>query len=485
MSDTPKGYPAKSTVIDSDCCESPVTNPKKDLKARHHRNTRVQLLGLKNPMPEELEDVSDLRNLFLDLNLVPYAGTTDWSGDSLLSLYLMLAQLSPTHNACISKKITYAVGGKATVTGEWDPDWDVGEANEIQMSTAQKAEYRDAVKEFFDFKGNIRTFHQRAAWSYEAVGDAWAEMSYAETLGVGRVNVRNHRCTHCKYVNGKPGEMDIVAISPVWDAAYLKKNPARLVPIYPMFTRGEDGVLRTMFHLKNGDNRWYGRPESRGSDLYKYREVQDAIYLIKQASANFTGQLLIELEDDDPQFALDEDEAEEAGYPDLAERFEDNYTQKSDQPQAVVVSARPYGGRPMFVFQLAPNTAQEWYKVTGELAEQKIVRSHGVNLRFMSFDVAAGFSTETYISDYLINAEPAINKLRDDITGWSNAILTAGWKLLNKENLWNKRSVTFMPPIQGLIEEYRKKQTMLNQPPANNGQPDNTPRGADIQSGGL
>lgn len=351
-------------------------------------------------------------------------------------------------------------------------------------------EYRDAVKEFFDFNGSIRKFHQRAAWSYEAVGDAWAEMSFAETMGVGRVFVKNHRCTHCKYVKGEAGQMDVVAISPVWDLTYLKLHPPRMIPLYPMFLRDTDGTMRTMFHLKNGDNKWYGRPESKGSDLYKYREVQDAIYLIKQAAANFTGQLIIELEDDNPEFALDEDEADEAGYSDLAERFEDNYTQKADKPQAVVVSARPYGGRPMFVFQISPNTAQEWYKVTGEIAEQKIVRSHGVNLRFMSFDVAAGFSTETYISDYLINAEPAINRLREDVTGWSNKILTAGWKLLNKEKLWDKRSVTFMPPIQGLIEEYRKKQTMLNapkapvqpnQPPSN--EPDNAAGGNNVQPG--
>ncbi len=212
-----------------------------------------------------------------------------------------------------------------------------------------------------------------------------------------------------------------------------------------------------MFHLKNGDNSWYGRPESAGADLYKYREVQDAMYLVKQAGANFTGQLIIEVEDDDPEYAaaIEDESAKHVGFAGFADRFEQNYTQKADDPQSVLVTARPYGSKPMFVFQVSPNTNQDWYKVTGEIAEQKITRAHGCTPRFMGFEVANGFSQDVFVSDYVMNMEPVINSLRDEITGISNDALSVAWlELLNKPEM-NEISISFMPPIQMAIEQYK------------------------------
>jgi len=444
------------TTLDLDCCgPTDTSNPKQQLYQRR-RPDRLPMYDVKNPIPGEISDPTDIQDVFRKWNLVPYAGTTMKSGQMLLVWYLMLAQLSPTHNACISKKLKYAVGGKATPTRLTDSEWDVGEqAN--PMTESEKTAYRDSVNEFIEFEDGISKFHRRIGWSYEATGNAWVEMKYSQTMEQGRVHLECKKVTSCLYLNTKHDEMRVVAISPKWDDAYLRKHEPRYIPLYPNFSQDEDGTMRTMFHLKNGSNDWYGRPESQGSDLYKYREVQDALYLVKQAGANFTGQLIIEVEDDDPEYApaVEDEKAQNAGFAGFADRFERNYTAKSDDPQSVLITARPYGSKPMFVFQVAPNTNENWYKVTGDISQDKIITSHGCTLRFMGKDAANGFSTDAFVSDYVMNMEPVINELKSEITKFTNDQLTVAWmELLNKPEL-NDFSVTFMPPIQSSIDNYK------------------------------
>jgi len=456
---------ANTATVDLECCgDTAATNPKKEVFRRHRKPTGLQLYAVANPIPDEVRDTDELQKMFTKWKFVPYAGTSSYSGQMLLVWYLMLAQLSPTHNACINKKLKYAVGRKGAFVRSEDPDWHTGEETQA-LTTGEATKYRDAIKMFFEFSGGVVKFHRSLGWAYEATGNAYIEMVYAETLGEGRVFLKAHKVTHCLYLATEPGEMRIMAISPIWEEKYLKKHEPRYVPLYPNFVKDEDGNLRTMFHLKNGGE-WYGRPESQGADLYKYQEVQSAMYQIKQAGANFTGQMIIEVEDDDPETngALEDSNAQKVGFNGFQERFEQNYTNKADDPQAVLVTARPYGSRPMFVFQVSPNTNQEWFKVVGEIAEQKIMQAHGCTPRFMGKEVAGGFSQDVFVSDYVINMEPVINELRDELTRFSNSAISAAWlELLNKPDL-NGISITFLPPIQSALDEFRNGQKMKVQP---------------------
>lgn len=456
----------ESHLLDTDCCDGVAVNPKQRMRA-HKRPRSLDIYGVQNPIPDEVCDSAELKAFFKKWNFVPYAGSVKESGQSLLAWYQMLAKLSPTHSACISKKLKYAVGGKAAFVRTLDTEFDIGEES-LPMTTAEKLAYRDALNEFIEFDDGVGQLHRYLGQSLEATGNAWAELSFSKTIGVGRAKIKAHRVSHCLYVNTKPGEPKVVAVSPKWTDAYLDKHEPRYVPKFPNFTKDVDGVLRTMFHLKNGENSWYGRPESEGSDIYKYREFQDQIYLTKQASANFTGQLIVEVEDDDPEFspAIDEQGAQEAGFDSFAQRMEHSYTQKADEPQSILVTSRPYGSKPMYVFQIDPNTNENWYKVTGEIAEKKVTMSHGLTLRFMGFDVSNGFATDAFIGDYVMNVEPVIEELMQTLTNFTNKIVSEVWKLVGKEDL-NQYSITFMPPIQSAIEEFKTRapQQTQAQPP--------------------
>ena len=439
------------------CCDDAPTQvkpPFDELKGR--RKTKgLKLFELENPIPGELTDTKELQKVFDEFKLVPFATRDKRTGHALLYWYLMLAQLSPMNAACIEKIKKYVVGSRSFIQRSEDPEFDTGEEKQT-ATTAESTRYKEALGEFVTFQGGIRKFHQNLMWSYDATGNAYVEASYSVVNGQIRFNLKYRKTTEVLYVATLPGEMRQVAISKVWRQDYLKKHPPAIVPLAPNWSEGEDGVFRTIFHLKAGQNDWYGRPESEGADLYKYREVQDSVYVIRQSAGNFVGQLIIEVEDDDPTNnpAVNDEDAKRAGFDSFVDRMEENYTNKGDDPSSVIITARPAGGRPMFVFQIKPNTNENWYKVTGEMSEQRILRAHGLTLRFMGFDASTGFSSDTFIADYVMNVEPVLNEKRNTLMTFTNGILTTIWEIVGRTEL-NDFSLNFKSPISSQIEQFK------------------------------
>lgn len=441
----------------SECCsENTVVTPtREEVMGKGRRSRGGDIFSIQNPIPGEIKDADSVSKMFYDLKVVPFAGHSNGTGDKLLNWYLMLAKLSPTTGSCINKIKEYVIGSKAKFVRATDPEFDPG-TEQLPLSAQEASAYMSAIKEIVEYKHGIVKFHQLLAGSLEATGNAYAELSISTVNGQTRAHIRNVKVADCRYKATKPGEPKIIAVSPVWEPSYIEKRKPDFIPAAPMFVE-KDGVMRTMFHLKRGDNEWYGRPTSESADLYKYREVQDALYVIRQSAANFVGQLIIEVEDSeagDP--AIDSIDAGKSGFDSFADRMEANYTQKGEDPSAILVTARPIGSRPMFVFQVKPNTNESWYKATGEINEQKILRSHLLTPRFMGFDVASGFANDAFIEDFMMNVEPVIDKYRGEIMAVSNKILDLVWETAGKPEL-SQYSITFDSPIKGQIERYKTK----------------------------
>lgn len=450
--------------LNGECCDDTATvvrPPFSDLRGGRKKRGLQIFDGVQDPIPGEITDDEDLQKVFAGLKLVPYATRQGATGHKLLYWHLMLAKLSPMHAACIQKVKKYIVGGRAKFIRAEDPEYDIEEEDK-PMTTAESKAYKEAISKNIVFEGGIKSFHQRLLWQLKATGNCWAELAVSKVNGETRAVLKVRRTTDVLYLKTSADEPRQVAISPVWQWEYVKKNPPKVVPLAPNFISDTDGTVRTMFHLTEGDAKWYGRPDSEGADLQKYREVQDSVYLIRQSAGNFVGQLIIEVEDDDPGAspAIDDEDAKRSGFSSFADRMTENYTHKGEDPQTVMVTARPAGSRPMFVFQVKPNTNESWYKVTGEMAEQKILRAHGLTLRFMGFDASNGFSTDAFVADYVMNVEPVLNELRSKLMTFTNGILSTAWDLLGLSEM-NQYSVTFESPIGSQIEMYKNAQ---NQP---------------------
>lgn len=400
---------------------------------------------LPNPIPQEIADTDEIVKLHKDWKFVPYAGTVEYSGDSLRSFFESMVYLSPSHGACIQSKKLFSLG-KMTVKRKKDPDFVFGIDEEVNPADGQR---------FVEFLKTIDTggkslkilageFHE----DWEEAGDQFIEIVAATTLGVTQYSIHRHPPRNCKYLATGKDEQRFVAISPIWKDKYLRENPPDVLPIFPAVIE-EGGTLRTLIHRKNGKNHWYGRPPAFASWVYQYREFQDSTYLVKVANNNFTGQLIVEVEDDDPEKT--DEAAKQAGFVNEAHRIADNFTAQSSDPMTVWYTTRPTGSRPMFVHDVKPNTTQEFYKVMGEISERVIIRAHSWSKRLMEATETSGLSTNVFM-DVLKSRLPVIYNVQENAVAILNQAIRAIAVLANQPDFQDK-AITFISPYQEILEQ--------------------------------
>jgi hypothetical protein len=222
-----------------------------------------------------------------------------------------------------------------------------------------------------------------------------------EMFKVGKetvINFNRLETKHFKYRFTLSKERE-VEISYKWDDEYLRKHPARVVPVYPAASFSK-GVFRTVIHEKNG-NFWYGRPPSKGSVLNQYNEYQNMFYLNRLAAKEFTAKVVIEVEDDAPanNRLVNNKRDQQAGYKGTLDRIEKRFSNASKSPSTFLLMSRPVGSKPMEVVQLLPNTNERFYEKMGNVNETKIIQSHAWSKRLLGGDAVSLFSTGVYMDE--------------------------------------------------------------------------------------
>ncbi|MCB0542096.1 MAG: hypothetical protein KDC70_01175 [Saprospiraceae bacterium] len=440
------------------CCDGDVYyNPKKDRGARHGRGFMV-FNSMQNPIPGEVADSSELKKFFEKWPFIPFAGNNKESGHSLLVFYEMLRKMSPTNGACMNKKATFAFGTAATTIWSENPEFDIGEERE-PPSIAEKSRYQDVFFEQIMFETPLQELARQLSVEFESNGNAWLELVVAKEGGQSRGLIRRHRQVHVMYLNTPPDTPEAVGISPIWTDEYLNRNPPRMVTRYPVWTSAPDGTMRTMFHLKNGDNTWYGRPKSESATLNKFSEVQATFYRLRSVYGEFTGKIIIETEDSNPiQTAeINNSAAQDAGFDDYVDRFRENFTNVGNDPLGFHVVSRPYGAKPMFVFALPPNQNHYYFRGIGALDEDMILRAHESTRRFMSFSAegGSGLSHTAFIEDYTMHMEPVINSLRRTVMVFLNEAISAYWTKAGLLEM-DEQSLWFGSPIDSTIADFKQ-----------------------------
>lgn len=363
---------------------------------------------LPDPIPGEIRDTDEIQRMLKEWKLVPYAGTAESSGDALRAFLSSMVYLSPTHGACIASKKRVSFGDMQVVR-RVDPDFDLGQDEEVPTPMARM--YVDFLKTVDTGGMALKALASALYEDWEETGDQFIEVVISQSMGVNSYAIYRHRPANCKYLATGKGEQRFVAISPIWTDKYLSKNPPSVLPLFPAVEIEEDGTRRTILHRKNGKNEWYGRPPAFSSWIYQYREYQDASYMVKVSNNNFTGQIIIEVEDDNPDATNEEARAE--GYTSEADRIHKNFTHEGNDPMTVMYCSRPSGARPMFVHQVNPNTTEDFYSTMDELAERKIIRSHQWSKRLMEAEEASGLSSNVFI-DVLKSRLPVIRAIQED-----------------------------------------------------------------------
>ena len=381
-------------------------NPKKDRQSTKY----YKLPELKDPMSVELKDSDEVLKTFKKWPLIPYASSDTGSVNGLLSFLKSLRFLSPTLGACHESIKTFAFGGKMDVEYVDDIDFVV-----------DKPEMAPQLKEtFIAFLKTLKTevnyvnLSENLFSQLKDDGNIIVEIVHTQTLGVKSSAIYQHPTENCSYWATKKDEPLVMAISLKWDFTYLEKNPPKLIPIFPNYTLDENGSYRSIIHIKNGNFKYFGRPDWIASWRWAYNEDQSSDYLNKISAVNFTGQVLIELEEEDVENsdAWSDGDAEEEGYESMADKIERNLTYKADDPQTVIVTTRPSGAGNVFIHEFKLNTTENYYKVIGEIARQKIIENNQWSERLLGNAVAQGFANDSFMQELKIKEVSVLNYYR-------------------------------------------------------------------------
>ena len=450
--------------MDENCCDE-----KHPMDYRPRRVAAFSLFNTADPIPQQLEDTRELKLLFERWNFVPFATTNKGTGHRLLYLYNLLYDRSPTHRGCIEKISTYAFGTSATTMRAADPEFDTGEET-TPPSTQERKVYKEEGLSIVKVDRPIKEFHRQLCKDKQSVGNMWVQVNLSEVNGEFSAYFKIHKQVNVLYLTEDVTVARVAAISSNFDDAYLDKYPPEYVPLFPEF-REENGVKKTMFHYKEGDFVWYGRPNSGAALENMFEEQQMTSYRVKAAANEFSGKIIIETEDPDgyntdPKTAADERSA-------FVREFEENYTNRAKNPQGVVLASRPFNTKPMFVHDIPANTNHEYFRGISELDEKEILKAHQVTRKFMSLETASRYTSQVgFVEDFVLNMEPIIYDHRHTVLNFVNTALSWVWQITGREYL-NEQSLWFGSPIDVSIEQYKKGQII----------PDNTNDGFDNNAG--
>lgn len=430
------------TVWTSECCEETdlekLPHPMKGHKSPKKKVGKFNFDRLANPIPAEIKDAQELKDHFRDFPYVPYAGNAEESCHSLLKWMNQMRMLSPTHGACIESKKSYALSGKLEIKDTTNAEFS---CKEKTVSEERKVSFITFLNDTFDLGGLSWKHLINNNYDTKADnGNSFTEVIITKVNNAQKVKVIQHHSECCLFLATKAGKPKIIAISPQWDSEYLQRRRPKHVPVFPAYKESRDKkTVRTIIHGKIGNYNWYGRPEWISSFMYVYREFQDANYLVKQANNNFIAQAFIEIEesDSDSNTPWKDQDAVDAGFDSLVERFEENFTAKSDDPQTVMLSTRPYGAKAAFIHEFKPNTSHEFFKTSDDITTNKIIQGHQWSKRFLGENQTQGFSTNIFIDELRVKESGILSQIRDACLSDVNKIFLFVSKFLDMKEFEN------------------------------------------------
>ena len=449
---------ATTETLYGSCPPDETINPKGYFN--RNRVTDFRFGQPKNPVAAQIEDGAELKRFFQHYRdvYVPYAGTNEYTSHALRAFLASLSELSPTKNACINKIESFCFGGKVSLIRRLDPVYELeGEGEELV--NAEKQAFYSFLKSIsvFAADGGAISFRRMAKSNFrdlKGVGEYFIELQKSSLGGFPRFSAIIRKPYHCMYLATALGEDRWVAISPYLNLDYLNRNAPDMVPAYPNWI-DEGGIMRSMVHVKQGDGFWYGRPDDIGSMMDQYYEFQVADYKSKQTRSAFTGQAFIEVEDDNPEYAMGDSSAANAGFDGLANQFEQNFTNKSEDPQSVILSTRPYGSKEAFVFQFSPNTNEQWYQVTEDRAEANIIKANQISRRLLGMDVSAGMNVDAWMSEFEIWSATVGNAYQEFVAeAVNNIILYEAAAHFGREDML-QYSLKFNNPFSEMLKQRR------------------------------
>lgn len=430
--------PPYSVPDGKECCGDNFVSP---AKTRRYGNDAASKFTREfdNPIPKELDDPDYVKKFFKRFPFVPYAGTRDNPKQSFLNLLLDLSDVSPTLSGCIDQ-----IGRFCFNSGMYlvDQEENLFIADSVNLSSNKtQLRYSEFVKNISLGRLNFGQF-VHSIYRNLKNGNVWVEYQEIETAGVKNVRFIIHDPRTCLYwLEPNAGDVEYVGISKRFDEAWLIEHPPKIIPKYPYKLDDDDGVTKSMFHFTEEEHGFYGRPDWISAFIYAYREYQDALFQVKMAANNFTGQVIIEVEDDPPSTDnnFGEQEAHEAGFTSTQDRMEFNFSNKSPDPSTMMFLTRPYGARPVTVEEIQPNTNENFYKVSDEITEKKILIANQWSKKLLTGDVATGLSSTSFLDELKTKEKSVIAYYQNSVENVLQELFAPAMEFLGFEDIMSAK----------------------------------------------
>lgn len=384
-------------------------------------NSALKNFKLVNPIPAEVSDPSKLKSFFKNNNYIPYAGYVHDSQHTVLSFIDNLAALSPTLGGVINSIGFACFGGKTNIKKVNDPDFDLTDQNdvlnkEIDLPIETKKAYLAWLNTFDLGKLDWSSLKNNLFQSLKTNGNIFVVVEIFNSLGQYRIKITPQPTKNCLYVNPTLFEGNNIAVSKSWEQKYLKDNPPVTIPVYPNYQKDKDGSIKTIFHIKAGNNDFYGRPDWLPCAYDAFLEIKNKEYLLTAAHNQFTGKLIMEYEEDHPAGELNNDTAaREAGFKNSSDRFDHNFTNNGDNPMSVFAMRRAKGSSPMAIHEVNLNMNEKYYAEADKMATDKIILVNGWSRKLLGYDENGGsLGGNTYV-DTLKTKLPLIESIQDAI----------------------------------------------------------------------
>lgn len=423
-------------------------NPLSLVQSNIRRQGRIKFIDIEPPIESEIRDSKSVNQSFEEFPIIPYSGVSNWSSQKLVSVLYNIKHISSTFASILEGTKIYSLRDKVSIIKTYDDDYEI-EINDT-VGEAEKKQFVDELNKNFIFSNeSIKGLAEMLSESYDSVGMLGCEVVFMEVLGIPQITVKYiHPTDYVFKRNDIPGTE--VYISKDWSYDYLKLYPPQILPVFPLIYSYPDGTERTFFYRKNGGF-LYGRPMDLACIYDKYNEWKLKQYLTKKNKKMWLPSVFIEYEDGNIGGGLlDDTAAISAGFKNSADRVQDSFTNKGDDPMDVMVSTRPNGASAAFVHEFQGLKGSKEIQQYLDICEDNIVKANNWSKMLMMGEGTTGFSSNVFLDVFEIASITKISERQQLLGNFINKILKYGFERIGiKTDL----GIKFNSPFQNMLNE--------------------------------
>lgn len=434
-----------------------------------NRQTKPKMNGieLSNPLPDMVQDLTDLTKNFRDFALIPYMGDSQQSFHTYVELLDKLHMYSPTQGT-ITKSIMNAAFGGCVVAREFNDGFGLDKGTN---EAGRANEFYQFLKDCGFSGHNVSNMAETLYSTAKPTGNAYVLAEFMQVAGERSVSFRIYDQKTTTRLVPENDERLFLVTERLFDNQYWS-NPDTW-NIYPEFTGIDDlefddtGTAYAMFHFKHKgyDNNWYALPDTFHAIYAHFNEWQQWDGLLKEADNLFLGRLLLFYEDCISQHANSREEAlkqVQKAMITVQDRINNSVTMGGNGASAVTALTYGSGSKPPTHVTLPSNTNEKWHKTISEENSRAIYSANCWSPLLTGAEKpSASLSGHTMIETMEMFDRSTVRPVQRHMTGFMMSLFNAMAEF--KGNDISGLELGFVTPFQQKLQDAKDAATQFGE----------------------